>query len=371
MKHPPFCPNPDCDEYYREGRDSESWLRKDGYYHSRCSGKIQRFRCNQCGTRFSEQTFSLDYFSKLHLNLRLLRKLIINGYSVRALARHFSVSPATVLRRIMIICRQSIAVHGELIAGATLSEDLVADGFQSFWVSHYHPNNFNLLTGADSQYLFGMTTATLRRSGSMTPFQKQRRQEIESLFPPSPNSLDHSFMELLNHAERLWRYVPLSKRTLRTDEHQVYRSCMRICSVPGVRHRTVSSRAPRGTSNPLFAANYLDREIRKDLAEHHRETLCFARNAALSTARMWIYMVAHNLEKRFRISPLVDCSHAEVAGIPEDVVAAAKQNLFRRRAFFTRSRLDHTLRKVWLGMIHTPETAGYSNDRLTPYYATR
>jgi hypothetical protein len=60
--------------------------------------------------------------------------------------------------------------------------------------------------------------------------------------------------------------------------------------------------------------NYLDREIRKDLAEHHRETVCFARSQLMSDARMWIYLVWHNTDKPYRISPRQDVSHAEAAG---------------------------------------------------------
>jgi hypothetical protein len=58
-------------------------------------------------------------------------------------------------------------------------------------------------------------------------------------------------------------------------------------------HRFPST-APRTTGNPLFAVNYADREIRKDLAEHRRETVCFARSAAMSMARLWVYVADHN-----------------------------------------------------------------------------
>ena len=41
------------------------------------------------------------------------------------------------------------------------------------------------------------------------------------------------------------------------------------------RHLRVSSRVPRTRLNPLFAVNYIDRQLRKDLDEHVRETCVF------------------------------------------------------------------------------------------------
>lgn len=292
-----------------------------------------------------------------------------NGFSVRAAARHFGASPTTVTRRIMVLCRQSIALHSALTAQLLPREDLVADGFQSFWVSQYHPNNFNLLVGADSQYVYAMTPVTLRRSGRMTPTQLAKRARVDIEDPSDSGALLRSFRELLNNAEELWNRMPMKDRVLRTDEHTVYPRCLETCGVKAVQHVTVSSRMPRTVDNPIFSANYLDREIRKDLAEHHRETVCFARNAALSTARMWIYLVAHNTEKEFRISPRVDHSHVEAAGLPSASLIGLKSTFFSRRAFFGRSSLNHTLRKAWFGLIHTPESSDIMSFRLNPGYA--
>jgi hypothetical protein len=276
------------------------------------------------------------------------------------------VSPTTISHRIMLLCRQSVALHGELTTSVTPSEDLVADGFQSFWVSQYHPNNFNLLVGADSQYLYAMSSVTLRRAGRMTPKQQRKRDEIEAIFPPEPKALEWSFTELMSEGGRLWERMPSSERVLRTDEHQTYPRCLTRCGTQGVVHRTVNSRLPRTGSNPLFAVNYLDREIRKDLAEHHRETVCFARSALMSTARMWIYLVWHNVDKAYRISPEVSISHAEAAGIPGETVHRARRSLLTRRAFLNRSRLSHLTRMVWAGMIPTPERKDRGNHRVTP-----
>lgn len=368
MHYPPFCPNKECSEHWHTHKPPRHWWQRDGLYRSRRAGTVQRYRCKKCGSRFSETTFTLNYFAKKRVDLYRLKKLITNGSSVRATARQLNISPTTVTHRCMLLARQCLAAHAELIEDHILTEALVADGFQSFWVSQFHPNNFNLLVGADSQYLFAMTQATLRRGGTMTPKQKQKRASIELLDPPDPGALRLSFQELLETAQRLWSRVIEALRLLLTDQLPSYQLCVAQCTVPGIRHLRVSSKEPRTPANPLFAVNYLDREIRKDLAEHHRETVCFARNAAVSTARMWVYLVTHNMEKPYRVSPKHACTHAEMAGISRERVMRVRRRLLTRRAFLSRSRVDHTLRKVWMAMIPTPERENRINRRLTPAY---
>lgn len=368
MRQPLFCPNAECSEHWHSTPPSELWWTRDGWYRSNRSGRVQRYRCKRCGTRFSSSSFSPHYYAKKRINLYTLKRLITNGSSVRATARHLNVSPTTVTQRCVLLCRQSLAAHAELSEGLAAREPLVADGFQSYWVSQFHPNNFNLLAGAESQYLFAMTQATLRRGGSMTSFQKRKRARIEAADPSDSGALTASFQELLEAAQLLWSRMDCGQRVLRTDRHQSYPPCVSRCTVPHITHLRISSRKPRTLDNPLFAVNYLDREIRKDLAEHHRESVCFARSAALSTARLWIYLVSHNIEKPYRISPKHELTHAEVAGISGERLRRVRRRLLSRRAFFSRAPLDHMLRRVWMGMIPSPERENRINMRLTPGY---
>jgi len=62
-------------------------------------------------------------------------------------------------------------------------------------------------------------------------------------------------------------------------------------------HRRCSSTAPRTVSNDLFSVNYLDRQILKDLAEHTRQTVQFARNAVNQMERLAVYRAYHNYFK--------------------------------------------------------------------------
>ena len=360
MRSPPLCPNPSCPHHHNDEkgrkklkesarRSKKPWFVRKGFYTSQRSGRVHRFECRVCGTCFSEQTFSLDYFAKRTVSYERIEEMIGTTSSLRDIARSLRVSLGTVSNRISRLARQAMASHAGYLRTFTPREALVADGFESFVWSQFFPNNINLLVTADSQLLLGATYCTIRRKGSMTEAQKKRRAQLEALFRPPGGVIKHAFAELIDEA------LPLVDRRcrktheaveLRTDEkreyllalqeHSFYRALM---SRGMLVHRTVSSRAARTLRNPLFAVNYFDREIRKDMANHVRETVCFARNVNAAMERFWIYAVHHNLIKRYRErQPRSDMStHASVAGIPAETVGRIRRHYFTRRAFFSKT----------------------------------
>ncbi|MFW6233755.1 MAG: transposase [Spirochaetota bacterium] len=378
MSTPPFCPNPHCPHHYQDCVQSRHrWFCRDGTFESRREGETQRYRCQNCGKRFSTATFSTDYYAKRRISLPRLRRMLVSGSSVRAASRQLFCSPSAVSRRLIILARQSLACHQALSPCLTKHEALVADGFQSFWVSQYHPNNFNLLCGSESQYVYALTSVSLKRSGRMSAAQLRRRAQIERSHPSDPAALERSFAELVAEALRVWRRQshPQSGTapggTLITDEHHTYpRSILPLRAQTQITHLQVSSRRARTRENPLFPVNYLDREIRKDLAEHHRETVCFARNAAHSVARMWVYLVWHNTEKPYRICPRFAGTHAEVAHATSTDVRRVRARLYRRRQFLSHcTALSEAQRRDWLQLHWTPERENRRNLRVTPAYA--
>jgi hypothetical protein len=56
----------------------------------------------------------------------------------------------------------------------------VADGFESFDVSQYFPNNITIMAGEESQFLYAFSHTTIRRKGSMRPDQKRKRAALEA-----------------------------------------------------------------------------------------------------------------------------------------------------------------------------------------------
>ncbi|GAB1484341.1 hypothetical protein MASR2M78_31590 [Treponema sp.] len=99
--------------------------------------------------------------------------------------RGICTAPLAVRRnRLERLGRNAIFMQSKLMESLAFKEDLVADGFESFTKSQYHPCNINILVGKKSQFLYEATYTTLRRKGRMTEQQKKKRELIEAKYRP-------------------------------------------------------------------------------------------------------------------------------------------------------------------------------------------
>lgn len=365
MYIPPFCPHAGCQAHFEP--PAPGWYVRHGRYHTAFRGTVARYRCKLCGGGFSEQTFSIDYYAKRRLDYRTLLSMLDCCAGIRQMARLWHLHPATVLNKIMRLSRNALAIHGQIVDQLLVEEQLVADGLESFWVSQYFPNNLTLLIGSRSQFVYGFDGVTIRRSGRMRDEQKRRRLALEQRFRAAPDAIERSFSSILELLCRLcahrFEHGRLSPLLLHTDRHLGYRRAisshggfLALRSRRLIRHLTTSSHAPRTRSNPLFPANYLDRELRKDLAEHVRQTVRFARNANHSMERLALYLFSHNFFKRFRINqPCADRrSHFDhlLSDLNPDLLRLP--SFFSCREFFSRSPVAQPLLSTWLRLHPTP-----------------
>jgi hypothetical protein len=363
MHHPLFCPNPDCSLHLTPPAH-RAWYCRDGHYQSRLHGPVQRYRCRQCGIHFSSQTFSLDYGVKRRLPYHRIFSLLISSSGIRDIGRILKASPTCITNRLSRLARQALAVHADLLSELLLTEDLVADGFESFAVSQYFPNNIQVLLGKKSQFWIFSDYAHLRRKGRMTDRQRLRNEVLQKLFICGRVTTYESFEELVRMVLLLLEQSGKTQVTLYTDKHKSYARVienLRPLDHARIMHRRSSSSLPRTVANDLFSVNYIDREIRKDLAEHTRETVQFARNVVNQMERLAIYRAYHNYIKPYRIRGTANekCSHAEKAGIPGSSIGREMKTFFTQRRFLSRSRIG-LLREVnvWLRSVSTPLRRG-------------
>jgi transposase-like protein len=334
-----------------------------GSYMTAVVGEVRRFKCTDCNRWFSERTFAYGYFTKRTLDIEEIHRAISQGESVSSIARHLGASVASVQNRLERLGRASAVMHADLVATITLDEHLVADGFESFDRSQYHPNQINILVGKSSQFLYGITHATIRRKGGMTPAQKAKRARLEERWRPPRAGIRSSFSRLMAGIDPIWDRSKLPRLELWTDEHRDYPNA--IVDTPPLRramhdgsfsHRTWPSTAPRHLLNPLFSVNYYDRELRKDLAAFRRESTCFTRNAANGLSRVMCHMAYHNYQKPYRVKPTwnEDSVHAEVAGISQEQIDAGLSTLYTDRPFMGRHNLSDEAKRIYIKQVVTP-----------------
>ena len=345
---PPHCPNPECIHYFTP--IEVHWYRNISPYPTKTFGSVQRFLCKSCRKSFSTQTFSIDYFAKKKLDHLYIFNQINAGAGLRNIARDLKVSPKAITNRISRLTRNAIFLHQAILDELPYSEHFAADGFESFCVSQYFPDNYNILVGEDSQFVYHWDYVSLRRKGRMTDKQKEKRKELETRYRAPKKGIEDSFTELSEFLEKKTHsrngYVILSTDEKKDYERALYNSlkCKERLYNGSWRHRKVNSKDARTTQNPLFPVNYMDREFRKDMASHARETVQFSRNVNEAMIRMSLYVFDHNYFKPFRVAHKVKrhLRHAEVAGLDRDVLEGMISGFFTQRYFWKR---DHPMEK--------------------------
>lgn len=357
---PPFCARASCIHHRVHPASPYRAYRPWGSYATKAFGNVPRYRCSSCGATFSRQTFSLDYYAKRILGYADIVQRLSSCESLSAIARNNDASTDTISNRISRAARQALAWSSLHIASAHPDEDLAADGFESFCRSQYFPNNITLLVGSSSQYVYAADHVTLRRKGRMTPAQKHARAQLETRWKADPQGIQRSFSRIALEALRVYAAERRSPLTLWTDEHQAYARALarsghhaRLIEAGFLRHRVVSSRVARTTSNPLFPVNYLDRELRKDLHEHVRETVCFGRNVNRQMERLSVYLLWHNYFKshRARGDPTSNAAHVDGAELGDE---QSMKRLWKDRAWRTLTALSETMVLTWERLRDTP-----------------
>lgn len=352
---PPFCPNRHCPTHLESIDSASPWYIRRGFRQTQVVGLVPRFQCRHCRTGFSSRTFSIDYWVHRSVDYRLIQDLLVGGSGLRQTSRTLKVSTRLVANRHLRLTRQSIVLHSDAVDDLRLTEPMVLDGFESFAYSQYYPNNLNLLVTSGSQFVLGMNATVLRRKGRMREDQKKKRAELEKDYRAPSNGILISSKALFRYGCNLSfgsRKLPIE---FRTDEKKEYCRAIGQLKPYGqwqeeglLIHSRTSSKAPRTFDNPLFAVNYLDRQLRKDLAEHVRETVRFARRIEHSLERAVIHLAHHNFRKQFRIRDKDrQLTHAEAAGLDRGRIEALRDCSFRDRAFGWRSNLEPWQRSVW------------------------
>ena len=363
MLIPPFCPYAECSNH-TSLPFQKSWYHIAGRYETKAHGTVVRFKCLACGRTFSEQTFRLDYYLKKKLSYQRIFDHITNCGGLRATARIMGVNAQSITNRIGRLARQAMALQAELLSGFRLNEDLVTDGFESFVSDQYQPNNIHLLVGKASQFLFTYDLSHLKRKGRMTDFQKAERERREQEYIRERRSISDSFKQLVDAIEQLVLRREGEATSLYSDQKPEYKQVIADSQVlQGLtkrglfHHETISSKLERTIYNPLFAVNYYDRELRKDNADHVRETVRFSRNVNNALERLAVYQMYHNFFKPYRVADrdLKHFTHAEMAGMSRERIAQGLEGIFSRRKFFSHVKLELNWSQitVWVRMMGT------------------
>jgi len=367
MHNIPYCPNSECSTNNSE-EESKPEFRKRGFGKNYQSEKIQRYQCKTCWHVFNINTFHIDYYTHKKICYKSLVDSLVSSSGIRDMARQFKCKPKAIQNRIDRLARKASALTAQIVNSINLNEDLVADGLESFIYSQFFPTNINILIGQRSQFLYFFNAFYFHRKGRMTDWQKERAKEVYRNAQFEEKAPSKAFKQLLDVVADLLDNSTKETLTLDTDENTIYRYQFKKHERMGnVQHRTTNSQKKRNSQNKLFSCNYLDRETRKDMAEHGRETTQFGRNMNNSMNRFSVYTFWHNFKKPYRINKWKNGkeieykTHAEAAGISRGLAAEIGNRLFddSRIHFFTvKHQLNSFQAALWKKELMNPVNPG-------------
>ena len=349
----PHCANPDCPNYHHKNPYDTSWRKDHSTYETKAFGTVKRYRCTHCGKTFSDQTFVIDYYVKQTMDYLELIKFLVTTSGQGNITRFTGKRYELIQNRFQRLSRAFLALNAELRQQILPHEDFVLDGFETFTRSQFFPCHVNLITGADSEFIYGVSFSQLRRKGKMTEAQKRKRAYLEeTLGKAPPKAIQHSVERLCKDFVQFLTGKEPGKKTLFTDEHKAYARAFK--NVEGfdscLKHSQHSSKVFRNYQNKLFSANYTDRQIRKDQANHVRETVQFARCPAAMMARISIYIIYHNYIMPRRVKQQRKRNwetRGEYLGLNREVIRSLFEKVLGRRVFFHKCELWEEEKKTW------------------------
>ena len=374
ISKPLFCTNPACHYHHPRNCTGHIWYAPHGTFFTKARGIIYRFHCIRCNKTFSTQSFSLHYWTHSTTDYLALARALTSSSGLLQYCRHNKVSYRVLQNRIRHLARNCLALMDTVLHELCLKEHLAFDGLESFIRSQMFPTNINILAGSDSQFLYAFTCSILRRKGRKTEKQKAQMEMIDQLWKPVKGAVK---TEIITLFEALQEQISTAARVNRllilySDKHKAYRPAieavpeLKACLSGGtLKHEQLSSTLPRTVRMKLFPVNYIDRNIRKDMGEHCRETVKQGREINCQLERMAVFQVMHNFFTPHRVTHRSDQSeaptHADVASVPRACYGRMKEQLFTHR--FVNSHLkakQKWVQRIWKHGYENPPAVDFA-----------
>ncbi len=368
-----YCPNPNCIKSihnfpgtsiskikYKKDFENSLWFTYGGsFIRKRDNKTIVRYKCKCCNKSFSNETFKLSYYDKKNINYKNIFKLSVSNISNTRIAELTNRSSQSISRIQMKIAKQFMWLNNKLLNNFQLKENLVADGFQTFTNSQYFPHDINIIVGKKSQFLYSFDNYFMRKHGKMTTEQKEIRSNIDKYAKYEYKACYNSFTNMLLSLCRIGFFN--NDFILFTDEKHEYTDAIKNLEKKGlkVRHVKISSKKHRGLNNELFSVNYIDREFRKNIANHNRETKCHSKEINMSLYRICLHHMYINYFKDYRKGQkqYKGIKHYQVAGFGKKEVIEKLKKIFtyRNNNYNTSlNTLNYFYKILWNGNVMHP-----------------
>lgn len=266
--------------------------------------------------------------------------------SNRQIARDLEIAHETVARRLARLGRHCLLFHSERCRGMRSAREIVVDGFESFEWSQYYPFHHLVAVEKHSNFFIYFNDIELRRKGSMTRYQRKKRERLEFAHGrPAPRATGDAMRDLLVDSGLLSEVT-----TLHSDDHPAYRRPIRE-HPSRIEHVVTSSKQRRNRANPLWEVNLLDLLIRHSSSNHKRETIAWSKRRQSSCERLAILLVWRNYIKRVTEKKSDSPTPAMIRGMTDRPLSIPE--ILKLRYFPSRIRLPRRWSEYYSKRIET------------------
>ncbi|MCB9878789.1 MAG: IS1 family transposase [Planctomycetes bacterium] len=310
MFAPPFCPNPRC----RHHHDRAGWrYQRHGRYRPHCRRfSIQRFQCMSCRRTFSRQTFRADRGDRRpETNVRIF-EMLASGVGLRQIARTLGLNPQSVQNKLGKYGLTLGKLHDNLCQRLPAGRTFVLDEEETFEQKSIRPLTVPIVLEAQTWFIVATEVGSIRRLAPEGTARRRRQDRDERLHGRRPDESRRVVQQVL---QRLRDRLPEGLLTLRSDQKGSYATLVLEVFGERAQHDTTSSRAPRTSSNQLFAINVTIAMSRDNNGRLRRESWLVTKLAAKLRRQLSIFVAYRNyIRQRFNYDPVSD-SPARLLGL--------------------------------------------------------
>ena len=284
------CPNPQCTFHQKK-----DFIVRDGsYLRKNDSRRIARFKCKNCGIKFSNATFSLAKNQKKRRINHIVFKLLASGVSQRRAAKILKVHKTTIKRKFDYLSKLARQKHQRWLKENYLNNkvlDIQFDDLITVEHTKLRPLSVSTVVQKHTRKILGARVSQIGAFGHLAELSRQKygkrknthRQKLGELFASLTGYIDP-------HA------------TFESDEHKFYPPVL-ARHFPGATHVRYkggrSSIAGQGELkklkfDPLFSINHTYAMFRANINRLFRKTWCVTKVPQELQKHLDLYIYAFN-----------------------------------------------------------------------------
>ena len=290
---PPRCPNPDCDAH-REPKGV--WYWRIGYYLTRCRPEPQqRYCCQQCGRKFSRQTFRHDCGDRKPDTNEQVLKLLTSGVGLRQVGRVVGLDVHSVQGKLRKFARTCQLLHRNLSPTLPAEATYVLDEEETFETDRSRPLTMPVLIERRTWFVVDATAGKIRRLAQRGSQRRRRQEAYEAKHGQRPDESRECVRKTL---QALKYRTGDTRLTLQSDEKGSYGTLVREVFGDLAVHETTPGTAPRTAHNPLFPINTTLAMTRDNNGRLRRRSWLVSKECECLIQQVQLFLVYRNYMRR-------------------------------------------------------------------------